>query len=113
MDCVFCNIVAGKIPSDVVYQDDDIFAFRDIHPIAPSHILIIPKKHITGLTELAQVDLPLVSRMVATANNLAKQEGISEKGYRLVTNSGKEGGQLVPHLHMHLIGGRQLSDTLG
>jgi histidine triad (HIT) family protein len=113
MDCVFCNIVAGKIPADVVYQDDEIFAFRDIHPIAPTHILVIPKRHIAGLTELAQHDLPLIARMVAVSNDLAEQEGVSKKGYRLVINSGKEGGQLVPHLHMHLIGGRQLSDALG
>lgn len=113
MDCVFCSIVAGKIPSTVVYQDDEIFAFRDINPIAATHILIIPKKHIASLADLKKADLPLISHMVEIANNLAEQEGVSEKGYRLVINSGKEGGQLVPHLHMHLIGGRRLADALG
>jgi histidine triad (HIT) family protein len=114
MDCIFCNIVAGKIPGTVVdYQDHDIFAFRDIKPVASTHILIIPKKHIASLNELKPSDLQLISKMVDTANRLAKQNGVSEKGYRLVINTGKEGGQLVQHLHMHLIGGRQLVDALG
>jgi len=113
MDCVFCNIAAGKIPSTIVYQDKEIMAFRDIHPVAATHILIIPRRHIGSLVDIKTGDLPLISRMVDTANKLAKQEGVSEKGYRLVINSGKEGGQLVQHLHMHLIGGRKLADALG
>ena len=113
MDCVFCNIAAGKIPSTIVYQDSEVIAFRDINPIASTHIIIIPGKHIPSLADISRDDLPLVSRMVGFANSLAKQEGVSEKGYRLVINSGKEGGQIVPHLHMHLIGGRKLADALG
>ena len=113
MDCIFCQIASGKIPSDTVYQDQEIVAFRDINPKAPVHILIIPKKHIASLDQLSQSDTALVGRMVAVASRLAKGEGVAEKGYRLAINCGKEGGQLVPHLHMHLLGGRQLSDALG
>jgi histidine triad (HIT) family protein len=113
MDCIFCQIASGKIPSDTVYQDQEIVAFRDINPKAPVHILIIPKKHIASLDQLSQSDTALVGRMVAVASRLAKDEGVAEKGYRLAINCGKEGGQLVPHLHLHLLGGRQLSDALG
>jgi histidine triad (HIT) family protein len=113
MDCIFCKIVAGEIPSDSVYQDEEIIAFRDINPQAPVHIVIIPRKHIASLSDLSQSDSALVGRLVAIANKLAKEEGIADKGYRLVINCGKEGGQLVPHLHMHLVGGRRLSDQVG
>ena len=113
MDCIFCQIVAGKIPSDILYQDEEVIAFRDINPVAPTHLLIIPKKHIPSLADLSQAESSLIGDMVNTANQLAKREGIHEGGYRLVINCGKQGGQLVPHLHMHLIGGRQLSDALG
>jgi histidine triad (HIT) family protein len=113
MDCIFCQIASGQIPSDIVYQDQEIVAFRDINPKAPVHILIIPKKHIASLDQLSQSDTALVGLMVAVASRLAKDEGVAEKGYRLAINCGKEGGQLVPHLHMHLLGGRQLSDALG
>ena len=113
MDCIFCQIVAGKVPSEILYQDEEVIAFRDINPQAPIHLLIIPKRHIPSLAHLSEEDLPLIGRMVGIANQLAKREGISESGYRLVINCGKEGGQLVPHLHMHLLGGRRLSDALG
>jgi histidine triad (HIT) family protein len=113
MDCTFCQIASGKIPADIVYQDQEIIAFRDINPKAPVHLLIIPKRHIPSLNQLTEKDLALVGRMVALASRLAQDEGLAEKGYRLAINCGKEGGQLVPHLHMHLLGGRQLSDDLG
>ncbi len=113
MDCIFCKIVAGEVPSTIVYRDDQIIAFRDINPISPTHILIIPKKHIASLAELPDSEASLIGEMVKVANQLAKKEGVSEKGYRLVMNSGRQGGQLVPHLHMHLLGGRQLSAGLG
>ncbi len=113
MGCVFCQIVSKKIPSDIVYQDEEILAFRDINPRAPVHLLIIPKKHFTSLKQLTEKEIPLMGRMVSVANQLAEREGISESGYRLVINCGKEGGQLVPHLHLHLLGGRQLSGKLG
>jgi len=113
MDCIFCQIVDCKIPSDIVYQDEEVIAFRDINPVAPAHLLIIPKKHIPSLTHLAEAETPLIGHMVKVANQLARKEGIAESGYRLVINSGEQGGQLVPHLHMHLLGGRRLSDAIG
>ena len=113
MDCVFCKIAAGEIPADILYQDEEVIAFRDINPQSPTHLLIIPKKHIPSLTRLSEAESPLIGGMVNTANQLAKREGIAESGYRLVINCGKQGGQLVPHLHMHLLGGRQLSNGLG
>ena len=113
MDCIFCNIVAGKIPADIVYQDDEVLAFRDIHPQAPVHLLVIPKKHYTALTDLAEEDKMLMGHMVTVANQLAGQEGVADSGYRLVVNCGRQGGQLVPHLHLHILGGRQLSGQLG
>ena len=113
MDCVFCKIVAGEIPSDILYQDDEVIAFRDINPQAPVHLLIIPKVHIASLTELTESQLALMGRMVNVASQLAKREKVSESGYRLVVNCGKQGGQLVAHLHLHLLGGRQLAGELG
>ena len=113
MDCIFCKIVAGEIPADILYQDEGVIAFGDINPQAPTHLLIIPKKHIPSLAHLSEAESSLIGGMVNTANQLAKREGISESGYRLVINCGEQGGQLVPHLHMHLLGGRQLSAALG
>lgn len=113
MDCIFCQVVAGKIPSEIIYQDEELIAFRDINPQAPTHLLIIPRKHIPSLTQLSQAELPLMGRMVTVANKLAQEEGITETGYRLVLNYGEWGGQVVPHLHMHLLGGRRLSGKIG
>ncbi len=113
MDCIFCQIVAGKIPSEIIYQDEEVIAFRDINPQAPTHLLIIPRKHIPSLAQISETDLSLIGQMVAVANRLAKEEGISEAGYRLVINCGEGGGQLVPHLHMHLLGGKRLSNKIG
>ncbi len=113
MDCIFCQIVTGKVPSKTLYQDDKVIAFRDINPQAPTHILIVPKKHIALLSDLTETDSALAEHMVNIANQLAKEEGIAKGGYRVVINCGKQGGQLVPHLHMHLLGGRQLSGMLG
>ena len=113
MDCIFCQIVAGKLTSEIVYQDEEVIAFPDINPQAPVHLLIIPKRHIPSLTHLSEAETRLMGHMVNIANQLAKREGVSERGYRLVINCGKEGGQLVPHLHMHLLGGHKLSTGLG
>ena len=113
MDCIFCKIVAGEIPGDIIYQGDEVVAFRDINPLAPTHILIIPGKHISSLAELSEADSHLIGKMVTAANELARREGIFESGYRLVINCGEQGGQGVAHLHMHLLGGRQLSSALG
>jgi len=113
MDCIFCQIIAGKIPSKTLYQDEEVIAFRDINPQAPTHLLIIPKKHIPSLARLSKAESPLVGHMVTIANQLAKEEGVAESGYRLVINCGEQGGQVVPHLHMHLLGGRRLSGAMG
>jgi histidine triad (HIT) family protein len=113
VDCIFCQIIAGKIPGEIVYQDEELLAFRDINPQAPKHLLIIPKKHITSLADLSPAELPLIGSMVALAHKLAREEGITETGYRLVVNYGQWGGQVVQHLHMHLLGGKKLSDRLG
>ena len=112
-DCIFCQIAAGKITSEILYQDEEVVAFRDINPQAPTHLLVIPKKHIPSLAHLPEAESPLIGHMVNIANQLAKREGVFESGYRLVINCGKEGGQLVPHLHLHILGGRQLSGTMG
>ena len=111
--CVFCRIVAGEIASDVVYQDKDFFAFRDISPQAPKHIVVIPRVHIASVTELTEKERELMGGLIILAKNLAEQEGIGQSGYRLAINCGHEGGQMVPHLHLHLLGGRKLSNQLG
>jgi len=113
MDCIFCKIIAGEIPTDIVYQDEEVIAFRDINPLAPTHLLIIPKRHIPSLASISEAESPLIGHMVNIANQLANKEGIAEKGYRLAINCGEQGGQLVPHLHMHLLGGRKLSNGMG
>ena len=113
MDCIFCQIAAGKVPSNILYQDEEVIAFRDVNPQSPTHLLIIPRRHIPSLAHLSEAELSLIGHMVDVANQLAKKEGIVEKGYRLAINCGEQGGQLVPHLHMHLLGGRKLSDKLG
>ena len=108
-DCLFCKISNGDIPTDFVYQDDQVLAFRDINPQAPTHILIIPKKHISTINEVELADQMLVGHLVMTAQKLAKEQGIAESGFRLVMNCNQEGGQTVYHIHMHLMGGRQLT----
>lgn len=107
-NCIFCKIAAGLIPSNKVYEDESIFAFRDINPEAPVHILIIPKKHISSVNDLEPGDEELIGEIFITAKKIAKDEGISESGFRIVTNCGRDGGQTVPHLHFHILGGRNL-----
>ena len=111
--CIFCGIVAGEIPSDMVYQDKDFFAFKDINPQAPKHIIVIPRVHIASVAELTENERELMGGLIMLAKKLAEQEGIARTGYRLAINSGHEGGQAVPHLHLHLLGGKQLSGQLG
>lgn len=106
-DCLFCKIASGEVPSIVLYEDDEVFAFQDIDPKAPKHFLVIPRRHITSAAELTEEDGPLLGRIFAVIANLAKKAGI-EKGYRVVSNVGKEGGQSVDHLHFHVLGGRQM-----
>jgi histidine triad (HIT) family protein len=105
-DCIFDKIVAGQIPSDIVFQDETVLAFKDINPKAPTHILIIPKKHIVSINDLAREDLPLMGHMMEVAKKIAAQQGL--KAYKLVINTGAEAGQVVMHLHMHLLGGKKL-----
>ena len=112
-ECIFCRIVSGELPGDIVYQDEDFLAFRDIMPKAPTHILVIPKAHIISAAELGEGQEDLAGRLIIIANELAEKEGIAGKGYRLAINCGPEGGQLVPHLHLHLLGGRQMDAKLG
>jgi histidine triad (HIT) family protein len=104
-----CKIIYGKIPGDFVYRDDEIVVIRDIHPLTPTHLLVIPVKHIATLSDLSPTDNTLMGNMIAVANKTAKSEGIDKTGYRLVVNSGKNAGQLVAHLHIHVLGGRQMS----
>ena len=104
--CLFCKIASGEIPSAKVYEDDEILAFRDIAPAAPEHVLIIPKKHYDSVMQLD--DDALLARMFAAAREIAKTCGISESGFRLIINTGKDGGHTVGHLHMHMLGAREL-----
>ena len=112
-DCIFCKIGAGSIPAEVVHRDDEILAFRDINPVAPTHILIIPRKHIPSNRDIQPQDEPLLGRMFSVARDLAIQEGIDSQGYRLILNTGDHGGQEVYHLHLHLIGGRPMQHPMG
>ena len=107
--CIFCRIGSKQIPADIVYEDPEMVAFRDIHPIAPVHVLLIPKKHIPSVNELEESDAALIGRMVLRAKELARKEGVFDNGYRLVVNTGAYAGQEIKHLHMHIIGGRKLS----
>jgi histidine triad (HIT) family protein len=107
-NCLFCKIVAGEIPCKKAYEDDTVLAFFDVAPQAPTHVLIIPKKHIGAVTELKKDDRELWFHMVEVANKLAKELNIDERGFRLVTNIGTEGGQSVKHLHLHMLGGRSM-----
>jgi len=113
MDCIFCKIASGAIPSDKVYSDDDFVAFRDISPQAPVHDVIIPRRHIPSLNDLKEADQALAGKMVLVAQKVAKKEGIADSGYRLSLNCGKDGTQVVPHIHLHLLGGRLLTNELG
>ena len=104
--CLFCRIGAGRIPSERVHEDDLVMAFRDIAPRAPTHILLIPRRHIASAADLTEADAPLLGRLFAVAAGIARSEGIADGGYRLVSNVGRWGGQTVEHLHVHLMGGR-------
>ena len=107
-NCIFCKIRDGVIPSDMLYKDADCFVIRDINPIAPTHLLIIPNQHFAELSELRPEPNCVFASMFAAARAMAEQEGVAESGYRLIINQGSDGGQEVMHLHMHLIGGKPL-----
>ncbi len=106
MSCIFCKIVDGEIPADIVHSDDECIAFRDLHPQAPVHILVIPRRHIETVDAMEERDIPVVGRMAAVARDIAREEEIHEAGYRLVLNCNEGAGQTVFHMHMHLLGGR-------
>lgn len=103
-DCLFCKIVRGEIPSRKAYEDDLVYAFHDIHPLRPMHLLVIPKRHIASLADVAAEDEPVLGRMLAVARRLAQENG-SPDGFRVIINTGRVGGQEVPHLHAHIVGG--------
>lgn len=108
MTDIFCKIISKEIPSSIVYEDDELIAFNDIETNAKIHILIVPKRHIAGVSELTERNAQIVSKMILKAKELAKKQGIAESGYRLVINSGPDAGQTVPHLHLHLLGGEKM-----
>lgn len=107
-DCVFCKMISGEIPTKLVFEDDDIFAFHDIHPQAPTHILIIPKQHISTLNDLSAEHTKLMGKLTVAAKKVAQLEGIAERGYRTVVNCNAEAGQTVFHIHLHVLGGRKM-----
>lgn len=111
-DCIFCKIIDKKIDAQVVFENKEIIAFKDIHPLAPVHILIIPKKHIASINEVENEDAKLLGEMIITARDIAKQLEISEGGYKLLFRTGKNGGQEVDHIHLHLIGGAALHEEI-
>jgi histidine triad (HIT) family protein len=108
-DCIFCKIAAGQIGGSPLFQDEQVTAFRDINPQAPVHILIVPNRHIVSLNEADEADQALLGYLFLIASKLAQQEGIADGGYRLVVNTGADGGQSVFHLHLHLLGGRRMT----
>lgn len=111
-DCIFCKIIKGEIPSKKVYEDEEFLAFHDINPAAPIHILVIPKKHISMLTELKEEDEQLMGKMFTIINKIAKQEGFEKEGYRVIVNCGKDSGQEVMHIHFHILGGTKLGEKI-
>lgn len=113
MDCIFCKIIDGSIPSKKVFENERIVAFHDIQPAAPVHILIIPKKHIPTMNDVSAEDDALIAEIFSVARQIAKEQGVDESGYRLVNNCNSEGGQVVYHLHVHLLGGRKLAGLAG
>lgn len=111
-NCLFCKIVNTEIPAEIVFEDEDILAFKDIHPLAPVHILIIPKKHIASINDLAPEDKEIIAKSIFAARDIAKQMGIAEGGYKLLYRVGENGGQEVGHIHLHLIGGGKLYEEI-
>lgn len=111
-DCIFCKIIGKEIPSQIVYEDEEILAFKDIAPKAPVHIIVIPKKHIKKITEIEKQDEAVIGRIYNVINQIAKEQGIAEDGFRVIINCGENGGQEVPHVHFHLLGGTKLGTKI-
>lgn len=107
-DCIFCKIAAGDIPADKVYEDEEVVAFRDLNPQAPTHVLVVPRKHIATINDLEPEDEAVIGRMYGAVREIAQREGFAEAGYRTVVNCNEAGGQVVFHIHMHLLGGRMM-----
>ncbi len=112
-DCIFCKIIAGNAPGQLLYQDELVSAFRDNRPAAPVHVLVVPNKHIASVNDLTPEDEALMGHLFTVARQLARQEGVDHSGYRLVVNTGRHGGQGVFHLHLHLLAGRQMHALVG
>lgn len=111
-DCIFCKIINGKIPSNKVYEDDDVLAFKDINPQMPVHIIVIPKKHIKSIADLTIEDETLIGKIFTAINKIAKDLNISEDGFRVISNCGENAGQTVQHLHFHILGGEKMSEKI-
>ncbi|MDD3678825.1 MAG: histidine triad nucleotide-binding protein [Patescibacteria group bacterium] len=112
MDCIFCKIIANEIPSPRVYESKNLIVIKDINPQAPIHNLIIPKKHIPDLNSVTEEDQEILSEILFTAKKISEIEGLKEKGYRIIANTGRDSGQLVPHLHFHFLGGKNLGPKI-
>lgn len=112
-ECIFCKIISGEIPTEKLYSDELVTAFQDIHPKAPTHILIVPNKHLVSVNDVEPEDEATIGRLFTAARKLAEQEGVAQSGYRLIINSGPDGGQEVLHLHMHLLGGQRMRFPIG
>ena len=108
-DCIFCKIIAGDIPAEIVYQNDDVLAFRDLNPQAPLHVLVIPKKHIATINDMTATDAELVGKLYLAAQQIARQEGVADDGYRTVMNCNELAGQTVFHMHLHVLAGRAMN----
>ena len=111
-DCIFCKIIKKEIPSEIVYEDEGIIAFKDINPAAPIHILVIPKKHISSIVEIKKEDEAIIGRIYSVINKITEDIGIKEKGFRVILNCGEDGGQEVKHIHFHLLAGKKLGQKI-
>jgi len=112
-ECIFCRIVRKEVPSQPIHEDHDMVALPDINPVAPVHVLVVPKEHMVNLNEAGVKDVAVLGKMLRLAAKIANEKGIAETGYRIIINNGDDGGQIVPHLHLHLIGGKPLGHKLG
>ena len=108
MDCLFCKIIAGEIPGDIVYEDDKVLAFNDINPVAPYHILVVPKKHYESILDVSEEDMDIIAHIHRAINIIAKEKGFAENGFRIINNCGEDGGQEVKHIHFHVLAGKKL-----
>ena len=112
MDCIFCKIINKEIPATIVYEDEDVLAFKDINPQAPVHIVVIPKKHIEKITDIEKQDEAVIGKIYSVINQIAEEQGIAEDGFRVIINCGENGGQEVKHIHFHLLGGAKLGTKI-